>query len=204
MYSHNISHTRFVTCLPTAWSRATCRVCGWRRHGRTGSRTTLASSPTIAQNVVDVAVGLGEIDKPLGVIDLGVNIGDSAMQILAKFYARVLCVEADPEYLPYLERNVGSDNRTMIEFALLVTDPDEASGLGAVRKGGTTIFAQGGARGAAPRRDRGRTGGRSSGAASDTARQIQHGRPRPDANACDRAGVRKVLPCAALSNTTPT
>lgn len=105
--------------------------------------------PTYGQNLVDLAVGLGEIDNPLGVIDIGSNIGDSAAQILAKVDARVLCVEADPEYLPYLERNVGSDNRCVIEFALLVTDTAEASGLGAVRKGGTTHFAQGGAGGAA-------------------------------------------------------
>jgi hypothetical protein len=105
--------------------------------------------PIYRQNVVNLAVGLGEIDKPLGVIDLGANIGDSAMQILAKVDARVLCVEADPEYLPYLERNVGSDNRCVIEFGLLVTDIAEASDLGAVRAGGTTRFVQGGAGGAA-------------------------------------------------------
>ena len=105
--------------------------------------------PTYGQNLVNLAVGLGEVDKPLGVIDVGANIGDSAVQILAKVDARVLCVEADPEYLPYLERNVGSDNRCVIEFGLLVADTAEASGLGAVRKGGTTRFAQGGAGGAA-------------------------------------------------------
>jgi FkbM family methyltransferase len=106
--------------------------------------------PTYGQNLVDLAVGLGEIDKPLGVIDVGSNIGDSAVQVLAKVDARVLCVEADPEYLPYLERNVGSDDRCVIEFGLLVADTAEASGLGAVRKGGTTRFVQGSAGGAAP------------------------------------------------------
>jgi FkbM family methyltransferase len=105
--------------------------------------------PTLGQNLVDLAVRLGEIDKPLGVIDVGANIGDSAAQILAKVDARVLCVEADPAYLPYLERNVGSDDRCMIEFGLLVTDTAEASGLGAVRKRGTTRFVRGGRGGAA-------------------------------------------------------
>ena len=105
--------------------------------------------PTYGQNLVDLAVGLGEADKPLGVVDVGANIGDSAVQILAKVDARVLCVEADPEYLPYLERNVGSDNRCVIEFGLLVTDIAEATSLGAVRKGGTTHFAPHGAGGAA-------------------------------------------------------
>jgi hypothetical protein len=106
--------------------------------------------PTYGQNLVNLAVGLGEVDKPLGVIDVGANIGDSAAQILAKADARVICVEADPEYLPYLERNVGSDNRCLIEFGLLVVDIAEASGLGAVRSGGTTRFAQDGADRAAP------------------------------------------------------
>jgi FkbM family methyltransferase len=105
--------------------------------------------PTYGQNLVELAVGLGEVDKPLGVVDVGSNIGDSAVQILAKVDARVLCVEADPEYLPYLERNVGSDDRCVIEFSLLVTDTDEASGLGALRKGGTTRFVQGSTGGAA-------------------------------------------------------
>lgn len=105
--------------------------------------------PSYGQNLVDLAVALGEIDKPLGVIDVGANIGDSAAQILAKVDARVLCVEADPEYIPYLERNVGSDNRCVIEFGLLIADIAEASGLGAVRKGGTTRFARYGAGGAA-------------------------------------------------------
>jgi FkbM family methyltransferase len=105
--------------------------------------------PSYGQNLVDVAVGLGEVDRPLGILDVGANIGDSALQILAKADARVLCVEADPEYLPYLERNVGLDGRCAIEFGLLVTDAAEAYGLGAVRNGGTTSFVPGGG-GAAP------------------------------------------------------
>jgi nucleoside-diphosphate-sugar epimerase len=34
--------------------------------------------PAYGQNLVDLAVGLGEIDKPLGVMDVGATIGDSA------------------------------------------------------------------------------------------------------------------------------
>ncbi|BCI89863.1 hypothetical protein NIIDMKKI_50690 [Mycobacterium kansasii] len=105
--------------------------------------------PTYGQNLIDLAVGLAETDKPLGVIDVGANIGDSARQLLAKVDARILCIEGDPEYLPYLERNVGSDDRCVIEFGLLLTDAAKASGLGAVRKGGDTRFAQGGTGGAA-------------------------------------------------------
>ncbi|WP_141681176.1 FkbM family methyltransferase [Mycobacterium malmoense] len=105
--------------------------------------------PNYGQNLVALALRLGEIDQPLGVVDIGANIGDSAAQILAKVDARVLCVEADPEYLPYLQRNLGSDHRCVIEFGLLVADTADASGLGAVRKGGTTRFAQNGAGGAA-------------------------------------------------------
>lgn len=105
--------------------------------------------PTYGQNLIDLAVGLAETDKPLGVIDVGANIGDSARQLLAKVDARILCIEGDPEYLPYLERNVGSDDRCVIKFGLLLTDAAKASGLGAVRKGGDTRFAQGGTGGAA-------------------------------------------------------
>ncbi|ORB86262.1 hypothetical protein B1987_23630 [Mycobacterium kansasii] len=105
--------------------------------------------PTYGQNLISLAVGLAETDKPLGVIDVGANIGDSARQLLAKVDARILCIEGDPEYLPYLRRNVGSDDRCVIDFALLVTDVAEAAGLGAIRKGGDTRFAPGGTGGAA-------------------------------------------------------
>ena len=105
--------------------------------------------PSYGQNLVALALGLGDTSKPMGVVDVGANIGDSAAQILAKVDARVLCVEADPEYLPYLQRNVGADDRCVIEFGLLVNDTADASGLSAVRKGGTTRFAQDGTGGAA-------------------------------------------------------
>ncbi|AYE95595.1 hypothetical protein C0J29_13130 [Mycobacterium paragordonae] len=103
--------------------------------------------PAYGQNLVQLAVGLGEVDKPLGIIDVGANIGDSAAQILAQADARVLCVEADHEYLPYIERNVGSDNRCVIEFGLLLADTTEAASLGAIRERGTTRFVRGGAGG---------------------------------------------------------
>jgi FkbM family methyltransferase len=93
---------------------------------------------TYGQNLVHLASNLGQERTPLGIVDVGANIGDSAAQILAKVDARILCIEADPEYLPYLERNV--DDRCVIEFALLVTDAAAAAGLGAVRKRGSTHF----------------------------------------------------------------
>ena len=100
--------------------------------------------PNFGQNLVDLAVGLAEYDKPLGVIDVGSNIGDSAVQIMARVDARVLCVEADPMNLPYLKRNLGSDERYVVEFGLLMADVSEASGLRAVRGHGTTHFARSG------------------------------------------------------------
>ncbi|MGD1237810.1 hypothetical protein [Mycobacterium seoulense] len=154
--------------------------------------------PSHGQNLVELALRLREIDKPLGVVDIGANIGDSAAQILAKVDARVLRVEADPEYLPYLRRNVRSTYRCVIEFGLLVTDDADASGLGALRKGGTTRFAQDGAGGAAAALAVADLTGPSLGFAPDPAGQIGHGRLRHNADPLARVRIRVLVPGVVL------
>ncbi len=98
------------------------------------------STPTYGQNLVELAAALGTdpADQPLRVVDVGANIGDSALQILARTPARVLCVEGDPYWSAYLRRNVGDvDAVTVVECFL--TAPDlPMSAASPVRSTGTT------------------------------------------------------------------
>lgn len=99
--------------------------------------------PTYGQNLVAVAEALGRSESaPFVVIDVGANVGDSALQILATTDARVLCVEGDEYWLDYLHRNVDGDDRIRVVPALLL--PDDAEQVTARRHDGTTQFMQGG------------------------------------------------------------
>lgn len=102
--------------------------------------------PTYGQNLVELAAALARRlpprARPLRVLDVGANIGDSALQILRRVDALVLCVEADPYWTRFLRRNAGADPRITIEEALLLVEAETGTGLRAVRRGGTTSFAQ--------------------------------------------------------------
>ena len=111
-------------------------------------------NPIYGQNLVQLAAALErrlpDSERPLRVLDVGANIGDSAAQLLAATDARVLSVEGDPYWIRFLERNVGTDGRTVIEAALLETVDDDASHSHAVRSArGTTHFVPGEAVGGA-------------------------------------------------------
>jgi len=101
-----------------------------------------AANPAYGQNLVDLARLLAQPEGPLTVLDVGANVGDSALQILHATDARVMCVEGDPAYLDYLRLNVGDDSRVTIVEGLLAVDVDETAGT-AVRSGGTTRFVHG-------------------------------------------------------------
>lgn len=100
-----------------------------------------AAGPGYGQNLVRLAAVLAEAG-PLTVLDIGANVGDSAVQILHAADGKVLCVEADVAYLEFLHRNVDADERVDVVEALLAVG-DAASARTAVRTGGTTRFADG-------------------------------------------------------------
>lgn len=95
------------------------------------------------QNLVRLAERLKQPDEPLTVLDVGANVGDSALQILDATDARILCVEGDEFYLDFLDLNVGKDPRVWVEPALLVPETAGAAHLKPVRVGGTTRFTTG-------------------------------------------------------------
>lgn len=99
--------------------------------------------PGYGRNLVDLVEELNAAlpgsERPIRVVDLGANIGDSALQILARTDARVLCIDGDPYWIPFLHRNVDHDPRCTVEEALVVEQVD-ASAFVAVRSSGTTRF----------------------------------------------------------------
>jgi len=97
------------------------------------------SSPEYGQNLVRLSAALAAIDgRPLTMVDVGANVGDSALQVLNATDGQVLCVEGDEYYLDFLHANADADDRIVIEESLIVTDGSES--LSAVRSGGTTRF----------------------------------------------------------------
>lgn len=107
--------------------------------------------PLYGQNLVELARLLAQSD-PLTVLDIGANVGDSALQILHAVDGKVLCVEGDTAYLEFLHRNVDADDRIDVVEALLAVDGEAGGGGGktAVRTGGTTRFTDGQAADAMP------------------------------------------------------
>jgi FkbM family methyltransferase len=103
--------------------------------------------PQYGQNLVELAVALARAEpaQPLQVLDIGANIGDSALQISAASGARVLCVEGDRYWADYLHRNVDGNDRISIEEVLLLPNEEHAFGSAAtaVRANGTTRFVSG-------------------------------------------------------------
>jgi FkbM family methyltransferase len=98
--------------------------------------------PAYGQNLVRLAELLAEGDEPLTVLDVGANVGDSTLQILAATDATVLCVEADAYFLNYLHRNVDGDPRVTVQESLLTAGASDVP-MAPVRVGGTTRFEPG-------------------------------------------------------------
>jgi FkbM family methyltransferase len=107
-----------------------------------------AAGAKYGQNLVALARLLAETG-PLTVMDIGANVGDSALQILHAADGKVLCVEGDTAYLEFLHLNVDDDDRIAVVEALLAVD-DSSERTTAVRTGGTTRFVSGTAADAMP------------------------------------------------------
>ncbi|HWF56523.1 MAG TPA: FkbM family methyltransferase [Solirubrobacteraceae bacterium] len=103
------------------------------------------SDPAYGQNLVELAAALTAHDEPgsvLRMLDVGANIGDSSAQVIARTGAEVLCVEADPYWVRYLQLNLGDEPRATIVEALLVGERADWEASAPVRARGTTTFVQ--------------------------------------------------------------
>lgn len=97
-----------------------------------------AADPRYAQNLTDLAVLLATAG-PVHVIDIGANIDDSALLILKDVDARILAVEPDEIFLPYLYENTADDDRVVVAPVMLTT-PSTPKALAVHRVGGTASF----------------------------------------------------------------
>ena len=99
--------------------------------------------PDYGQNLPRLAAALVSRDgRPVTTVDIGANVGDSALQILAAAPGKVLCVEGDEAYLNFLRMNVDTIPDIAIEPSLLLPYSDDMS-MAPVRAGGTTRFEPG-------------------------------------------------------------
>jgi FkbM family methyltransferase len=101
--------------------------------------------PTYGQNLVELAAGLKDKATPgtqLVILDVGANIGDSALQLIARTQARVLCVEGDPYWVKFLRMNLDGEPNASIEEVLLTPMGTDWSAASPVREHGTTRFVQ--------------------------------------------------------------
>jgi FkbM family methyltransferase len=102
--------------------------------------------PSYGQNLVKLAAGLAAhapVDqRPLRVVDIGANVGDSALQINAATDAHILCIEGDPYWAEFLHRNVDRNAAITVEGVLLLPEASELAASSPVRDHGTTHFVQ--------------------------------------------------------------
>lgn len=82
----------------------------------------MATSSAYAQNLIDLAELLRAAEGDLVVLDVGANVGDSALLIRDRVDCRIVCVEGDPEWLTYLRHNVGAVDGVEVEAALLADE----------------------------------------------------------------------------------
>lgn len=108
------------------------------------------ADPAYGENLLRLAEHLAR-DEPLRVIDVGANIGDSTLLILERVDSRVLAVEPDDTFLPFLQHNVSENDRVAVEPSMLLA-AESSEGFRSVRVGGTAAFVRdSAAAGAVPR-----------------------------------------------------
>jgi FkbM family methyltransferase len=94
-----------------------------------------AVHPKYGQNLVGVAAVVAE-GATLQMIDIGANIGDSALQVSAAVESQILCIEGDPHWTRFLHMNV--DGRPGIEMQECFVTAAPTAPLVAHRIGGTS------------------------------------------------------------------
>ncbi len=101
------------------------------------------TEPEYGQNLPRLAAAMAEREGgPVVTIDIGANVGDSALQMRAAAPVKVLCVEGDQVFLDFLHLNVDDLDDVAVEPSLLLPHADDVS-LAPVRAGGTTRFEPG-------------------------------------------------------------
>lgn len=98
--------------------------------------------PEYGQNLVALARVIGETEFParFSIIDVGANVGDSALQVLNAVDADLVCVEGDPYWLSFLRENAAREPRIHIVHAMLLPSHGGPRQFNVLRANGTTRF----------------------------------------------------------------
>jgi FkbM family methyltransferase len=96
--------------------------------------------PAYGANLLDLAEGLSAGDE-IAIIDVGANIGDSTLLLLDRVPGRVLAVEPDEVFLPFLRHNVVDNPAVVIEPSVLTVE-ERSDTFETARVGGTATLRQ--------------------------------------------------------------
>lgn len=80
-----------------------------------------------AENLIDLAVRMSEIEGSIMLLDVGANVGDSTLMVLDRVPGTAVCLEANPRWLSYLETNLGHRPGVEIEPSVLVAPGTDTS-----------------------------------------------------------------------------
>jgi FkbM family methyltransferase len=88
----------------------------------------LRNNPLYEAEMGRLVQHLAEVDGELLMIDAGANIGDTIATLPKVEPAKFLCIEGSERYYDLLRRNLGTDPRAKLEFALLTDVKGDSKG----------------------------------------------------------------------------
>jgi len=94
--------------------------------------------PAYGANLLDLAAGLSGGNE-IAMIDVGANIGDSTLLLLDRVPGKVLAVEPDEVFLPFLRRNVVDNPAVVVEPSVLTVE-ERSDKFETARIGGTATL----------------------------------------------------------------
>ena len=100
--------------------------------------------PAYGLNLRELALRVGHKYPGFAAIDVGANVGDTALHLLDASCTQLLCVEADPLYFSYLERNLKNQSPVRLAQVLLGAQPGQVP-FALQSHGGTARLVSGGA-----------------------------------------------------------
>lgn len=101
--------------------------------------------PLYGQNLVALARIISDAARsPICVLDIGANVGDSALQILKDVDVEIVCIDADPYWIDFLRKNTEQHPLVRIVHCLLLPSGQQGhEDYSAQRTKGTTRFVPG-------------------------------------------------------------
>lgn len=120
--SHRLARFRLAVSLTLPDKPVRRRVRGIdmllpRRHGLP---YFAGAGSLYAENLVELSRLIREAEGELCLLDIGANVGDSVLLALDRAQGSAVCVEPDPEWLTYLEANVGDKANIAVEPSILL------------------------------------------------------------------------------------